>query len=66
MPQRKARVRSAVLAVLWFTTAAFAQDASMFRGNLAHTGVYAAIGAPKLTGVKSVRGANFRSPLHVN
>ncbi len=29
-----------------------AQDAAMFRGNLQHTGVYAAPGVPKLSGVK--------------
>ena len=29
-----------------------AQDAAMFRGNLQHTGVYGAPGAPTLTGVK--------------
>jgi hypothetical protein len=45
-------VLAVLLAVLWFTTAAFAQDTSMFRGNLAHTGVYEAAGAPKLSGLK--------------
>jgi outer membrane protein assembly factor BamB len=45
-------VLSVLLAVLWFTTAAFAQGTSIFRGNLAHTGVYDAAGAPKVTGLK--------------
>ena len=31
---------------------AFGQDAAMFRGNLAHTGVYNAVGAPKFSQIK--------------
>jgi outer membrane protein assembly factor BamB len=33
-------------------TLAFAQDAPMFRSNLAHSGIYAAAGGPRLNGVK--------------
>jgi outer membrane protein assembly factor BamB len=33
-------------------TFAFAQDAPMFRNNLAHSGIYATAGVPKLNGVK--------------
>ena len=43
---------AALVAVLWFTTAPSSPDALMFRGNLAHTGVYDEAGAPRLTGVK--------------
>jgi len=42
----------ALLAVLWFTAPPSSQDVPMFRGNLAHTGVYNAAGAPSLSGVK--------------
>ena len=42
----------ALLAALWFTAAPLSQDVPMFRGNLAHTGVYDAAGVPRLTGVK--------------
>jgi eukaryotic-like serine/threonine-protein kinase len=45
-------VLPALLAVLWFAAAPLSQDVPMFRGNLAHTGVYDAAGAPRLTGVK--------------
>jgi outer membrane protein assembly factor BamB len=44
-------VLPSLLAVLWFT-AAPSQDVPMFRGNLAHTGVYNADGAPSLSGVQ--------------
>ena len=43
---------SALIALLWFATAAPTPAAPMFRGNLAHTGVYDAIGVPRLTGVQ--------------
>jgi outer membrane protein assembly factor BamB len=45
-------VLSVLLAVLWFTAAPLSQDVPVFRGNLAHTGVYDAPGVPKLTGVQ--------------
>ncbi len=41
-----------LVVVLWFTAAPSSPDVPMFRGNLAHTGVYDAAGAPRLTGVK--------------
>jgi outer membrane protein assembly factor BamB len=43
---------SALLALFWFATSAPPQGEPMFRGNLAHTGVYDAIGAPRLTGMQ--------------
>src|ERR1035438_8710759 len=33
-------------------TFSYAQDTGMFRGDLAHSGIYAATGVPKLNGVK--------------
>jgi outer membrane protein assembly factor BamB len=48
----RTRRLAAILAVCWLTTAAFSQNAPMFRGNLAHTGVYDGVGVPKLTGIK--------------
>ena len=44
-------VRCFLLAALLGLTA-LAQDAAMFRGNLAHTGVYAATGVPRFSRVK--------------
>lgn len=41
-----------VLVLLSYTTSALAQDAAMFRGNLQHTGVYKATGAPKFNAIK--------------
>jgi glucose dehydrogenase len=43
---------SVFVAVFWFTAMAFSQATSVFRGNLAHSGVYDAAGIAKLTGVK--------------
>jgi outer membrane protein assembly factor BamB len=54
---------------LWFASAAFAQDAMMFRGNLAHAGVYDAVGVPKLSGLKwkfHAGGAILSSPALAN
>jgi eukaryotic-like serine/threonine-protein kinase len=48
---------------------AFAQDSPMFRGDLAHSGVYAAAGAPELKGVKwtfHAQGEINSSPAIVN
>jgi outer membrane protein assembly factor BamB len=47
----------------------YGQDASMFRGNLAHTGVYAGAGVPKLNGVKwkfKTGGRVISSPVIAN
>jgi outer membrane protein assembly factor BamB len=41
-----------LFAAIGLCTAAPAQDAPMFRGNLQHTGVYKAAGVPKLNGIK--------------
>jgi outer membrane protein assembly factor BamB len=40
------------LAVLLIPLPALCQDASMFRGNLEHTGVYTAAGVPKFSAIK--------------
>jgi eukaryotic-like serine/threonine-protein kinase len=45
-------VRHSLLATLLLTLLALGQDAAMFRGNLAHTGVYNAQGVPKFSQVK--------------
>ena len=37
---------------LLLSLTAFGQDAAMFRGNLAHTGVYNAAGVPKFSQIK--------------
>ena len=50
-------------------TCVFAQDAPMFRNDLAHSGVYAAAGVPKLKGVKwtfHTRGEVVSSPAVVD
>lgn len=60
---------STVLSTLLLSTLMFAQDASMFRGDLAHTGVYSATGVPKLAGVRwkfHTDGAVISSPAVVN
>lgn len=44
--------RRCLLATLLLNLTAFGQDAAMFRGNLAHTGVYNATGVPKFSQVK--------------
>src|SRR5438309_11941187 len=41
----------ACLSLLLICGSAFAQDVSMFRGNLQHTGVYASAGVPKFSRV---------------
>ena len=41
-----------LLATLLLCLTAFGQDAAMFRGNLAHTGVYNAAGVPKFSQIK--------------
>jgi eukaryotic-like serine/threonine-protein kinase len=46
------RCLPAFLAAFWFIASAFSQATSVFRGNLAHTGVYDAAGVPRLTGLK--------------
>ncbi len=54
---------------LLFATCVYAQDAPMFRNNLAHSGVYAAAGVPKLKGVKwtfHTRGEVVSSPAIVD
>lgn len=40
------------LFVVVFCCSVWSQDAPMFRGNLQHTGVYSAAGAPNLNGIK--------------
>jgi eukaryotic-like serine/threonine-protein kinase len=42
----------ALLVAFWAVAAAFPQDSPMFRNNLAHTGVYDAVGVPRLSGIK--------------
>lgn len=42
----------ALLIVFWVAAAALSQDAPMFRNDLAHSGVYNAVGVPRLTGLK--------------
>ncbi len=62
-------LRAAALVCLVFSLVTFAQDASMFRGDLAHTGVYTAAGVPTLSGVKwkfHTDGAVISSPAVVN
>ncbi len=49
---RVIRHPSVLLVVFWIAAAALSQDAPMFRNDLAHTGVYDAVGVPRLTGVK--------------
>jgi eukaryotic-like serine/threonine-protein kinase len=47
---RGTRRLAAVLFVFWIAATAWPQDTPMFRNDLAHTGVYNAVGVPKLTG----------------
>ena len=49
---KEARRRVALLVAFWIAAAAFSQDTPMFRNDLAHTGVYNAVGVPRLTGLK--------------
>ena len=52
-----------------FATCAFAQDAPMFQNDLAHSGIYAAAGVPRLKGVKwtfHTRGEVVSSPAIVD
>jgi eukaryotic-like serine/threonine-protein kinase len=49
---RMTRRLVAPLFVLWIAAAAFSQDTPMFRNDLAHTGVYDAVGVPRLAGLK--------------
>ena len=44
--------RRSLLGALFFCLSTFAQDSPMFRGNLAHTGVYNAPGVPKFSKIK--------------
>ena len=44
--------RRCLLATLLLSLTALGQDAAMFRGNLAHTGVYKAEGVPKFSQIK--------------
>jgi outer membrane protein assembly factor BamB len=41
-----------ILAIVLFCASSQAQDAPMFRGDLSHSGIYGAVGVPKLKGVK--------------
>jgi eukaryotic-like serine/threonine-protein kinase len=45
-------VRLSLLGAVLFCLRAVAQDSPMFRGNLAHTGVYDAVGIPKFSRIK--------------
>ena len=45
-------VRLSLFGALLFCLPTFAQDSPMFRGNLAHTGVYNAPGIPKFSRIK--------------
>jgi outer membrane protein assembly factor BamB len=45
-------VRLSLLSAFFFCLPAVAQDSPMFRGNLAHTGVYDAVGVPKFSRIK--------------
>ena len=49
---RMKMARRCLLAALLLSLTAFGQDAAMFRGNLAHTGVYNAAGVPKFNRIK--------------
>jgi outer membrane protein assembly factor BamB len=46
------RIVATIFAALLLTYSSVGQDASMFRGNLGHTGVYSGAGVPALTGIK--------------
>src|SRR3954468_21047255 len=46
------RLLGRLLPIFLSCVSAFAQDTPMFRNDLAHTGIYAAAGVPKLDGVK--------------
>jgi outer membrane protein assembly factor BamB len=48
---RRTKRLAAFVAAFW-VIAGVSQETPMFRGNLAHTGVYDAAGVPKLTGLK--------------
>ena len=57
------------LLVVAYCCSIWAQDAAMFRGNLQHTGVYNAAGAPKFNGIKwkfHTGGRVISSPAVVN
>ena len=41
-----------LLAAFLLSLTAFGEDSAMFRGNLAHTGVYNAAGVPKFSQIK--------------
>src|ERR1700741_538925 len=61
--------RRLVLATLFLSLTVFCQDAAMFRGNLAHTGIYNAQGVPKFSQVKwkfHTAGAVISSPAVAN
>jgi eukaryotic-like serine/threonine-protein kinase len=61
--------RSLVMTLVLAILPAFAQDAPMFRGNLAHTGVYEAVGVTKTPKVKwkfQTGGRLISSPAIVN
>jgi eukaryotic-like serine/threonine-protein kinase len=61
--------RTLVVSALLLCQFAFAQDAAMFRGNLQHTGVYAASGVPRFNQVKwkfKTAGRVYSSPAVAN
>jgi outer membrane protein assembly factor BamB len=58
-----------VVSALLLSSYALAQDTAMFRGNLQHTGVYAATGVPQFSRVKwkfKTHGKVFGSPAIAN
>lgn len=60
---------SLVVSALLLCPFAFAQDSAMFRGNLQHTGVYAAAGVPQFSRVKwkfATHGKVYSSPAVAN
>jgi eukaryotic-like serine/threonine-protein kinase len=58
-----------VAAICLVSLSCWAQDASMFRGDLSHSGIYAGVGVPKLKGIKwtfHTRGEMISSPAIAN
>ena len=58
-----------VVSALLLCQFAYAQDSAMFRGNLQHSGVYAAAGVPQFSRVKwkfQTKGRVFSSPAVAN
>jgi eukaryotic-like serine/threonine-protein kinase len=46
------RLLCCALSAAFVCTPGFSQDSAMFRGDAAHSGIYAGNGVPKLSGVK--------------